>query len=88
MICKVIKALYICPQFWRTSKQLKYNSDFKKIRQCQKERFNHQKEREETNTVSEKEWLLLMEEKCLLVEEQKGERNCLYQPKQDIKNND
>jgi len=36
----------------------KYNSDFKKIRQCQKERFNHQKEREETNTVLEKEWLL------------------------------
>jgi len=37
--------------------------DFKNIRQCQKERFNRQKEREETSTVSEKEWLLLTEEK-------------------------
>ena len=61
---------------------------FKKIRQCQKERFNRRKEKEETNTVLEKEWLLLMEEKYLHAEELKEERNCLYQLKQDIKNND
>ena len=41
----------------------KKDISFKNIRQCQKERFNRQKEREETNTVSEKEWLLLTEEK-------------------------
>jgi hypothetical protein len=39
-------------------------SDFKNIRKCQKERFSHQKEREEINMVSEKEWLLLTVERC------------------------
>jgi len=36
------------------------NTIFKNIRQCQKERFNHPKEKEEINTVLEKEWLRLM----------------------------
>ena len=63
MICKVIKALYICPRFYRSQILQKLQSSFKNIRKCQKERFSHQKEREETNTVSEKEWLLLMVER-------------------------
>jgi hypothetical protein len=81
--------LYICARFGNVQivKSL-YKEDFKNIRQCQKERFNRQKEKEETNTVLEKEWLLQMEEKYLHVEELKEERNCLYQLKQDIKNND
>lgn len=81
--------MYICAQFEGTQIEEKlYKEDFKNIRQCQKERFNRQKEKEETNTVLEKEWLLPTEEKYLLVEELKEERNCLYQLKQDIKNND
>lgn len=66
----------------------KYNFRFKKIRQCQKERFSHRKEREEINMVSEREWLLLTGERCYLVEEQKEEKNYLCQLKLDIKNND
>ena len=38
--------------------------------------------------ASEKEWLASMEEKYLLVEELKEERNYLYLQNQDIKNND
>lgn len=66
----------------------KYNYDFKNIRQCQKERFSHQKEREKTNMVLEKEWLLLMVERCLRVEELREERNYLYLQNRVIKNND
>ena len=81
--------MYICAQFEGTQIVISlYKEDFKNIRQCQKERFNRRKEKEETNTVLEKEWLLLMEEKYLHVEELKEERNCLCQLKQDIKNND
>jgi len=38
--------------------------------------------------VSEKEWLVPMEEKYLLVEELRAEKKYLYLLKQDIKNND
>ena len=38
--------------------------------------------------VLEKEWPLLMEEKCLLEEELRVEKNCLYHLNLDIKNND
>ena len=38
--------------------------------------------------VLEKEWHLPMEEKCLLEEELKAEKNCLYHRSLDIKNND
>mgnify|MGYP007046300855 CR=1 FL=1 len=80
--------MYICRQFWVSTKHINLEYRFKKIRQCQKERFNRQKEKEETNMVSEKEWLLLMVEKFLRVEEQKEERKYLFHLKLDIKNND
>jgi len=49
----------------------------KRILQCQvkREHINLQREKEETNTVSESVWLLLMEEKFLPEEELKEERN-------------
>ena len=64
------------------------NLRFKNILPCQKERFSRQREREETNMVSGKEWLPLTEEKFWQVEEPKEERNCLCHQNLDIKNND
>ena len=52
-----------------------------------KRTFQPSKKREETNTVLEKEWLPLMEEKSLHVEELKEEKNYLCHLKSDIRNN-
>ena len=48
-----------------------------------KERFNHQREREKTNMVLEKEWLLLMVEKFLLRRRAKGRKkiSCIFRTK-------
>ena len=59
-----------------------------KYRKCRKERFSHQKEREETNMVLWKEWPLLMVEKYWLAEEQKGGRKFQFHLNPDQKNND
>jgi hypothetical protein len=67
--------LYICAQFCR---RLQQNTNYKKrFKQCpdKKEHISLQKEREETNTVSENAWLVLMVEKFSLDEEQKEEKN-------------
>lgn len=52
-----------------------------------KEHTNHQEEREETNTVSEKECRQLMDVEFLLVEEKKEEKNLRFLARQDQKDN-
>lgn len=60
----------------------------KRIKKCpdRKEHISHQSEKEGTNMGLESAWHPLTEEKFLLEEEPKEEKNYLYPLRQDTKN--